>query len=447
MTPIVLDPAPPPRIERKPLGWVLLAAILGLLLFSSVYSYFSPRESRRTSFTQERREFKSAIEFRESDLRFGTKRPADKETFAVPFRVSSAPEEIIEAVRLRVVISAENSMSATQADLARLQKSRDKDDQRLAKLYGAPKPSKDLARSIAAELPDSPIELRVAKAYAGRLSGKADAYAGFADRGSITRRGAVVISIVLVLVGGIVAWCVVFGLRREGHLPEPFRQTLISAETADRLAGKAGFVLLGYLVLNQILAGMPPGFTDFARPIGLILLVPAILWAPFLGGSFSLADIGISGANLGQNVRLGLFFLLLELPVSFIAAMVGTQVFKFLPAQHPSTEQVMNSPTPLVILTVMLSACIAAPFCEEIVFRGLFLPAFQRLTSFTISLVVTSVCFALLHPQGPGLWAALASVGAFSCLAVRYTRSLVPSIVMHFGHNFLILMLGLAFGG
>ncbi len=440
MTPIQLDPSVFAGNKRRPMNWVFLAVILGFLIIIAVASVFRSG-SRESSFSVERREFKSAIQMRESDLRFGTKRTPAKETLSIPARLSAAPKEMLEAVRLRSVISAENGVAVPPSDLALLKKSSNRADRLVAQLYGKPKPSKDLAKSIAAELPDAPFELSVARAYAQRLAGDNNAYASFADRGTALRLGLVVIGFVLVLLGSLVAWCIVFGLRQAGALPVPASEPSFSLATADQYAGKAALILLGYLMLNLMLAELPNQVSRILLPISVVLMVPAVLWAPFLGGTVSLADLGVTGKNLGRNIGLGFFFLLLEIPVSMAAGMVGTLLFKFLPPQHPASEQLMASPTPFMLLTVLLSACVAAPFCEEIVFRGLFFPAMHRVTALVLSVAVTSFSFALLHPQGPALWAALASVGAFSCLAVRYTKSLVPSIVMHFGHNFLIVLL------
>ena len=57
--------------------------------------------------------------------------------------------------------------------------------------------------------------------------------------------------------------------------------------------------------------------------------------------------------------------------------------------------------------------------------------------------LVSSFLFASIHPQGPVLWAALASVALFSCFLAQKTRSLVPSITMHLAHNTTLLALTL----
>jgi len=445
MTPIQLDPSVFAGSKRRPMIWVFLAIILGFLIVVAFVGLFLPGKSQAISFSAERRDFKSAVQLRESSLRFGSKKTPDKETLPIPDRLSAAPPEQLEAVRLRAVMFAENGVDVPPSDLALLKKSSNRVDRLVAQLYGKPKPSQDLAKTIAAQLPAAPFELTVARAYAQRLTGNKDAYAIFADRGALLRRGAVVIGIVLVLLGGLVAWCIVLGLRKAGELPVPAPKPSFSLATADQYAGKAALILFAYLMLGIMLAGWPSAVSGILLPVSLVLMVPAVLWAPFLGGTVSLADLGLTGKNLGRNIGLGFFFLLLEIPVAMAAGVAGTQLFKFLPPQHPASEQLMSSPTPLVLLSVLLSACVAAPFFEEVLFRGLFFPAMHRVTNVVLSVAVTSFSFAMLHPQGPALWAALASVGAFSCLAVRYTKSLVPSMVMHFGHNFLILMLALAY--
>ena len=81
-------------------------------------------------------------------------------------------------------------------------------------------------------------------------------------------------------------------------------------------------------------------------------------------------------------------------------------------------------------------------------FRGLLFPAISRVAPnasrrVLFGAIASSLLFASIHPQGIALWFALGTVGVASCILVQYSRSLVPSIVMHAAHNFTLLVVGI----
>jgi hypothetical protein len=85
----------------------------------------------------------------------------------------------------------------------------------------------------------------------------------------------------------------------------------------------------------------------------------------------------------------------------------------------------------------MLSAVVAAPFFEEMIFRGLLFATFRRRFGLLFSAFASSLIFAAAHGYG---WVGLISVlwsGALWAWSYERTRSLVPGIFAHAAVNLL----------
>jgi membrane protease YdiL (CAAX protease family) len=85
----------------------------------------------------------------------------------------------------------------------------------------------------------------------------------------------------------------------------------------------------------------------------------------------------------------------------------------------------------------LLSAVVAAPFFEEVIFRGLLFATFRRRFGLLFSAFASSLIFAAAHGYG---WVGLVSVlwsGALWAWSYERTRSLVPGILAHAAVNLL----------
>jgi hypothetical protein len=92
----------------------------------------------------------------------------------------------------------------------------------------------------------------------------------------------------------------------------------------------------------------------------------------------------------------------------------------------------------------LLSAVVAAPFFEEVIFRGLLFATFRRRFGLLFSAFASSLIFAAAHGYG---WVGLVGVlwsGALWAWSYERTRSLVPGILAHAAVN-LLASLGLLF--
>ena len=85
---------------------------------------------------------------------------------------------------------------------------------------------------------------------------------------------------------------------------------------------------------------------------------------------------------------------------------------------------------------------IAAPLFEEWLIRGVLYRSLRRNWSVWISVAVSAVLFATLHPVAGCI--ALVTLGTMTALTVEKTGRLWPSIMVHAGYNFMIWTLCVA---
>lgn len=116
-------------------------------------------------------------------------------------------------------------------------------------------------------------------------------------------------------------------------------------------------------------------------------------------------------------------------------------IFTDLSAQE-TVESLQNSNSKIQLALSIFMACVAAPFVEEMLFRGYMYGALKRATNPIFSMVIIGGLFAVVHGNLP----ALLPLWAFSillCCAYEWTRCLWVPIGMHafFNGANIILML------
>lgn len=85
------------------------------------------------------------------------------------------------------------------------------------------------------------------------------------------------------------------------------------------------------------------------------------------------------------------------------------------------------------------SICVMPALFEELAFRGVILSALQDLLQPGEALLVSAMMFAILHlsvPSVPHLFA----MGAVAAWMRQRSGSLLPGMILHFTHNFLVLL-------
>ncbi len=166
---------------------------------------------------------------------------------------------------------------------------------------------------------------------------------------------------------------------------------------------------------------------------GALLLV---IW-PLLGWSAH-QRVGLVTTGWLVEVRRGALGWLATLPlylaVVFLWARLG-DALGIPPANHPSIGLLERGGAP-VALAILVQAALLAPLAEELLFRGLVLPAFARGLGPAVAVACSALLFGAIHP-GFGSLAPIGLLGAlFAGLAVTSpSRSLLGSFVAHGLHN------------
>jgi membrane protease YdiL (CAAX protease family) len=116
-------------------------------------------------------------------------------------------------------------------------------------------------------------------------------------------------------------------------------------------------------------------------------------------------------------------------------------------ASHPVQQMVESSGTLGLFLTYVL-ACVSAPFFEELFFRGALYRNLRQtfgrwgvLGSVVIAVLVNSVIFAAIHPQGLIFIPVLGSLAVAFTLMRDWRGTVNASIVAHAINNFVVLTL------
>lgn len=104
------------------------------------------------------------------------------------------------------------------------------------------------------------------------------------------------------------------------------------------------------------------------------------------------------------------------------------------------TDETLNSSIQSTAYWVqnIIITCLLAPICEEILFRGFLFEKLQGAYSMKKAIIITSLVFGFMHGLS-GIAPAIVSV--VLCIIYKKYHSLIPCIVIHSIHNFLVTLL------
>lgn len=121
-------------------------------------------------------------------------------------------------------------------------------------------------------------------------------------------------------------------------------------------------------------------------------------------------------------------------------------VFLVMPVLQPPEEylralQALTPRTPLERLVMLGLAAVLPALCEEALCRGLLLQAARRTLGDRLAVVLSGLCFAVLHLDPYRFLNTLLIGGLLAVVAVR-AGSLWPAVLMHFINNAAALLIG-----
>jgi uncharacterized protein len=171
--------------------------------------------------------------------------------------------------------------------------------------------------------------------------------------------------------------------------------------------------------------------------VGLLLLY-VLIWRPVSGSRKEFSYQFVPGWW-----RWGIGGWLVCFPVVLVFATLSQQLLGDGGGGNSLLESIGNATSPLVQLVFISALSIAAPLFEETFFRGFVFAGLASRLSTLQAIVASAMLFALAH------WSAveflpLAALGIILATVYHYTRSLLPSILIHAlwnGGTFLFLIL------
>jgi len=442
---------------RNFIGWIVLALFFILSIGTSLQNSTS-EDSPRNRRLHERQQdlLAKAMKHKWFQLNTAVKLKAPWKELTDPYFKDLDPEigtmrqlagqgQDLMAVKLYAAMSYERGRQIDMRLLQPLSSSIHPVDQSLWKIYSSTTLTTQYAETVVDSLPDTPAVYKVAKVHALEKAGVKDAISLYkVNTGNVALASLASLAQVWFWIPAVVLAMVYWKSRPPRGIP----MDNLTPRGADRLAIHAAMILVCFEVVS-ILAALLMGLLSFSSSwasltVGLLLMmmILAMQRSPFDGVRVSLAEMGLTKENFGANVWVGVLGFFIEMPIAVILATVGDRIFKFLPAPtHPASQLLEATHKFTVVFPLILFGSVIAPIWEELTFRGLIFPALNRFIGFVPSILVSSLLFGLIHPQGPALVLSLAWVGAVSCVVSYRTKSLVPCIVLHCLHNTAIFAL------
>lgn len=154
-----------------------------------------------------------------------------------------------------------------------------------------------------------------------------------------------------------------------------------------------------------------------------------------------LGRLGLPGREPLKNALRGVPYYGMGMAAMIVAVVISTLLFsRFKTPSHPLVYQIMVMHQPVDRLLLFLETAIGAAITEEIMFRGILYPAFRERYGAVRGILITSALFALVHPQLPGGFLPLMTLGAAFNVAYEKRGSLLPGMVMHAMNNGILLL-------
>lgn len=172
-------------------------------------------------------------------------------------------------------------------------------------------------------------------------------------------------------------------------------------------------------------------WTGFALIAGLVHL-RKLTWS----SAFGIRSQGWLGdAGWGVVILVGVMPLILG--YNIVAQMIMEWV-GITPDVQDVTRVISESSSATTKLYFALLALIVAPVVEELIFRGILLPAITRMAGIKPAIIAVSVLFAAVHGHWPS-FVPLFMLSVALCLAYIHRGSLVTSMAMHSVFNSLTI--------
>jgi membrane protease YdiL (CAAX protease family) len=431
-----LEVPEPIATKRLWFGWISLALFLAMLISLSVSTYFG-RTSKKDNLSQIEQQFATQVGATKSK--------------AWPAEAPAQTDQDLAELRQKGTSGA--AYAAAYMDLSG--KPPLESDVAVLKAASSPR-----LRAIAVILESKKLDRTTLDKLTKPLGpGKLDSYvrlrarekAGLSADWSEFQKNALGIAVIAVglaicIIASpfIIAFIFLYkhpDLIRRGHPALP-----MSLFQSDVFALRAAQLLLAFFGLNVLFELSQPkqlvsGAWSLIGSMVSIAAIVTLVRGEFLGvrtANFQRADAPRTAIPIGIGIYIA------SVPAIILVGLLGMKLFSGLPTPEHDAATALATSGLWSTVAIVFGAVIVAPIVEEIIFRGLILPALHRFTGKAwIAIVITNLLFASMHSTGIPAWGALAMIGVVCSFAVYQTGSLYPAMVMHGIHNGMLVTLAI----
>lgn len=133
---------------------------------------------------------------------------------------------------------------------------------------------------------------------------------------------------------------------------------------------------------------------------------------------------------LGNWVGWGLGGFFAALPLVVLVSMLNQQLWQGQGGSNPILPIALEGQDPLALAFFFITASLAAPIFEEIIFRGFLLPSLTRYMPMAVAIFASALVFALAH-QSLSEILPLTTLGAVLGFVYSRSRNLLAPILLH----------------
>jgi hypothetical protein len=211
-----------------------------------------------------------------------------------------------------------------------------------------------------------------------------------------------------------------------------------------------GFFFVGQVVLPLLLGSLGLGFANLSsRGRAIYSLVYYLLMAS--GGigvlwwsirTFKPIPEGMFRLKLtGRGLLWGVGGYFVALPLMLMISLLNQQIWQGQGGSNPLLQTVLEEQDPVALIVFFLTAAVAAPLFEEVLFRGFLLPSLTKYLPVWGAIVLSSFIFAAAHLSLSEVLP-LTLLGMILGLVYTRSRNLLSPMVLHSAWNS-VTMLGL----
>lgn len=182
--------------------------------------------------------------------------------------------------------------------------------------------------------------------------------------------------------------------------------------------------------INPIIFNTVGGIVIYGLAIGIVIGLPWLI----KHRKTTLAELGLQRLPKWMDFVWTLAGVVVYFVLSALVTYIASHLLPFVNMTEAQDTGYKNLSSQLEYILAFISLVIVAPFCEELLFRGYLLGKLRKYTQFWVSLLITSVLFAIVHFQ----WNVGFDVFALSvvlCLLRLVSGSLWSSIMLHMLKN------------